>query len=103
MSATSHTELAIRPVLCFGLVPVVGVLGFVLTGNGFSFFGFLLAYIPFCLVISVVGAVFAAKAYAGLPSDHWGRIALAASIALAILGVLLGCLVFIGVGNAFSY
>ncbi len=88
MSAPSDTALVLRPLVCFGLVLVAGLGGLVGTKNGFAFIGFLLAYVPSALIVSVVGAVFAVKAYRLLPAAHKGRHILTAVMSLAVLAVL---------------
>ena len=96
MNQPSDSELIVRPLVCFGLVVVVGVFGFgyaKLTNNGFFLIGFLIPYIPCSLIGCVLGAVFAAKAYRNLPADHKGRHILTAVISLAVIGVLL-CVAF---------
>jgi hypothetical protein len=83
--------------VCFGLVPVVGAIGFTyakLTGNGFFLIGFLIPYVPGSLIACVLGAVFAAKAYRNLPANHKGRRILTAVIFLTAIAVLL-CLAFL--------
>jgi len=97
MNQPSDAELVVRPLVCFGLVLVVGVFGFgyaKLTNNGFFLLGFLVPYVPGSLIGCVVGAVFAAKAYRKLPPNHRGRHLLTAVISLAVIGVLL-CLAFV--------
>ena len=91
MNAPSGGALVARPLLCFGVVLAAGVAGFIGTRNGCAFIAFLLAYIPSAIVLSVFGAVFAEKAYSGLPQTHWGRLALTVSILAVTLAVTFGC------------
>lgn len=72
-----------------------------LTNNGIAFIGFLLFYIPFSLLALVLGAVFAAKAYAVLPAKHWGKYLLTAAITLVVL-LLLICFALIAELNSHS-
>ncbi len=97
MNQPSDAELIVRPVVCFGSVVVVGVLGFgyaKLTNNGFALIGFLIPYVPGSLIACVLGGVFAVKAYRNLPANHRGRHILTAMICLAVILVLL-CLALV--------
>ena len=88
MNSPSNTQLLMRPLICFGLIVVSGVIGYghaVLTKNGFFLIGFLIPYIPFSLAACAMGTVFAVKAYRGLPPKHQGRMVLTTAIALAVL------------------
>ncbi len=105
MNQHSNTELVVRPLVCFGLVLLVGVLGFArakLTNNGFFLIGFLIAYVPCSLVACIVGAVFAVKAYRVLPADHNGRHILTAVISLAVLGVAACLLLALNISSSLS-
>jgi hypothetical protein len=95
MSNPTDDRLATRPVVCFGLVIVTGVLGFVLAGNGFARLGFLLLYIPAALIVSAFGVAYSIKAYAGLPRGHWGRTSLTVLIALMLVGLVLAFVILI--------
>ena len=97
MNKPSDTALVVRPLVCFGLVLIVGVFGFgyaKLTNNGFFLIGFLIPYVPGSLIGCVVGAVFAVKAYRNLPASDKGRHILTTVISLTVIGVLL-CLAFV--------
>jgi len=91
MDTPSDTRLVARPLICFGSVVIAGAAGFALTRNGFSFLAFLLLYIPVSLLVSIIGAIYTVKAYAGLPRGHWGRLALNVLIVIAILGLAWAC------------
>jgi hypothetical protein len=71
----------------------MGVAGFAVTRNGFAFLAFLILYIPTSLVVSIMGVVYAIRAYAGLPRGHWGRLVLNVLMVLALCSLALACLI----------
>ncbi len=105
MNQPSDNDLVLRPLACFGLVLIVGAIGFgnaIMTNNGFALIGFLVPYILFSLVACVVGTVFAVKAYRGLPPNHKGRNVLTVVLSLAVLGVVLCLLLVANFSSTFS-
>jgi len=79
MSAQHDKKLILPPLICFGLVLVVGALGFgsaAIKHNGFALIGFMQFYVPFSLVACIVGVTLYTKAYKSLPSGHWGKVLL---------------------------
>jgi uncharacterized membrane protein (UPF0136 family) len=97
MAPQPDLRVLFRPLVCFGSVLLLGVLGFAyakLTNNGIGLIGFLIFYVPFSLLALVLGAVFAVKAYAVLPAKHWGKCFLTAAIALVVVLLLICFAVF---------
>ena len=88
-----------RPLVCFGLVLIVGAIGFSSAKNGFSLIGFLIRFIPCSLIACALGTVFAVKAYRGLPSNHKGKHLLTAVILLVVLGIALCLLLAVEINS----
>ena len=66
----------------------LGVFGFAyakLTDNGIWLIGFLLFYVPFAVIASILGAVFSVKPYAVLPANHWAKYVLTGVIAFVVV------------------
>jgi len=88
MTHSPETRVVLRPLICFGAALALGVFGFAyakLTDNGIWLIGFLLFYVPFAVIASILGAVFSVKAYAVLPANHWAKYVLTGVIAFVVV------------------